>query len=1119
GMGLTFASELAKDRQARLVLTDRPGFPGEAEWDQWLDAHKDIPGDPASLKIQHLRQMQQHGAELLVCPADAAEPEEMRVVIEQARERFGTINGVIHTAGLADGGLIQVRGRQQSQAVLAPKIAGTLILSDLLKSLELDFFLLCSSLSSELASAGQVAYCAANSFLDAFAFYHTAAAGTFTLAVNWDSWQEVGMAVTAVEQLAGAKPVAHPLIDLYIREGAARHLYISRFYAGRFWVLDGHRILGKATLPGTAYLEMAGAAFTHHSGSDKFEISDLMLLAPLSLDEDEQKTIHTVLEEEEKGFAFSIRSRAEGRGDTWQEHARGRIAALSDEKTVSSSFNLEEIKARLETQVVPKPEKRAAEFARKEYLKVGPRWNNAVSQILAVEEGLAELELPEDFISDLKDYRLHPALLDTATAFLVGSYPLTEPMLPFLFKRVRVSGALPRRIFSYSRAKPNPTEGDSVRKNLAFNIIITDEQGHPVVEVEEFTLITVSPGVVGRQAVIEEKSVDPLQEGIRPKEGVEIFYRLLSGSPPRVLVSTTDLPGRLRLSRLEEKKAAMATATLVESGEPAHPRPEISSDYAAPENKTQEKLAAIWQQVLGIGNIGIDDDFFELGGDSLKGLTVISEIQKTFNVELSITDFFTTPTVRGLAEWAAGGKESIYASIAPVEEREYYPLSSAQKRLYFLQQLQPESVFYNIPNILIVEGSIDESRIRAFEDAFRALIRRQESLRTTFHLIDGQPAQKIHDPGEVTFALSLRREEGEETTGSESRIIERFVRPFDLTRPPLMRVELVKLESKKHLWLFDIHHIVSDATGLAILHKNLFTLINGEELSPLRAGYRDFSHWQNALFDSGIIDRQRDYWLNVFSGGVPEMRLPSDYPRPEVATFAGDMHLFRLPPEKTSRFLEAGTAAGATLFMNLVAVLNVLLFKYTGIGDIVIGSSIAGRPHADLQDIVGMFVNMLAIRNYPDPEIPYVHFLQKVKTVTLAAFENQDLQFEMLIDELNLAGDTSRNPLFDVCINVQNYEQPGFAVEGLTFRYGGFRYKNAKFDMLLWAGQAGDELKFMLEYSTELFKPETAQQFADHLLQIMDQVGRNKEIRLVDVGLSYRVVNPTIKTPEIDFDF
>jgi len=175
--------------------------------------------------------------------------------------------------------------------------------------------------------------------------------------------------------------------------------------------------------------------------------------------------------------------------------------------------------------------------------------------------------------------------------------------------------------------------------------------------------------------------------------------------------------------------------------EPVHPRPEISSDYAAPVNKTQQKLAEIWQQFLGIADIGILDDFFELGGDSLKGLTVISEIHKVFNVELSITDFFTTPTIQGLAETIDSGMESIYASIAPVEDREYYPLSSAQKRLYFLQQLQPGSVFYNIPNILVIEGKLDKIRLQAFESSFRILINRQESLRTSFHLIEGQPVQ------------------------------------------------------------------------------------------------------------------------------------------------------------------------------------------------------------------------------------------------------------------------------------------------------------------------------------------------------------------------------------------
>jgi acyl transferase domain-containing protein len=1131
GMGLTLAAGLAKNRQVRLVLIDRLEFPPAEEWPRWLDGSKHDSADLTVAKISSLRQMEKKGAEIMVCHADVTDFEQMRTVISQAKGRFGTIDGVIHTAGLADGGLIQVRSRQQSETVLAAKVSGTLVLDTLLAGESLDFFVVCSSLSSVLASPGQVAYCAANSFLDSYAL-QKAAAGETTLAINWDTWQGVGMAVAAVEKSAKARPVAHPLLDVCIAENPGRVLYISRLSADRFWVLDEHRISGKATLPGTAYIEILGAAFGDHTSSSIFEIEELYLFSPLIAADDEQKILHTVLEKEDGYFRFSMKSKSSGGGSSWQEHARGRVSVLKESEKKRPTLDLRKIAARCDSREAAAPAVKNSD--RQEYLKVGRRWDNLTNLRRGRDQGLAEIELPADFVSDLNSYHLHPALMDTATAFLAAQYGEDGPYLPFLFKGLRVRGALPRKVFSYSYLKSESNVGASAGQYLTFQITITDETGQPCAEVEEFTLLKVSPesarqrfaGPVDETEFRAAYGSDPLKDGILPAEGVEVLHRLLIGVPPQVLVSTSDFKKRLHLHRMRMSSLNPVTSAKDRSGETAHPRPEISSEYAAPENHTQQKLAEIWQQFLGFGGIGVLDDFFELGGDSLKGLSVISEIHKTFHVELSIADLFSSPTIKDLAASIGSSSETIYSSIAPVEDRRYYPLSSAQRRLLFLQQTRPESVFYNIPGILMVVGNLDRSRLDVLEEVFRTLIIRHGSLRTGFHLIDEQPVQKIHAPGEVEFTIGYRSAEpGEvddaedEEAGRYRRIIKRFVRPFDLTRPPLMRVEVVRIEEQKYLWLFDIHHIVSDATGYAILHRDMFRLYRGEELEPLRIQYQDFSQWQNHLFASGRIEKQRDYWLQVYSDGVPKLNLPTDYPRPKVSRFKGEMFLFRLSREESRAFLETGSAPGATLFMNLLAVMNILLSRYTGSHDIVIGSTHVGRPHADLRNIVGMFVNLLALRSRPQPGLSYSEFLQQVKDTTLKAFENQDMQFEMLIEELDIKKDSTRNPLFDICINVQNYEQTTIEVEGLTFHPAGYRYRNAKFDMLLWANREAEEIHFMLEYSTELFKPETAREFSEHLQEIIRQVGRDKAIKLADIELSSGVVSPVAQTPDMDFDF
>jgi tyrocidine synthetase-3 len=579
-----------------------------------------------------------------------------------------------------------------------------------------------------------------------------------------------------------------------------------------------------------------------------------------------------------------------------------------------------------------------------------------------------------------------------------------------------------------------------------------------------------------------------------------------------------DLPLRLDQQRTRRIPGLIDTLKEEEAAEPTLPRPEISTKYTPPETGIQQTLAKIWQGFLGIQQVGIHDDLFELGADSLKAITVIARIHKELNTEVSITDMFTYPTIAQLAGYIQSAKESLYSSIAPVEEKEYYPLSSAQKRLYYLQQMHKKCVFYNLPMIFIVEGQLRKDHPGK---AFRELIRRHESLRTSFQLVDEEPVQRIHD--EVEFQVEYD-EEG--TRGlaplpiePTETLISSFIRPFDLSQAPLLRLEILQIDKEKYLWLFDIHHIVIDATGCAVLHNQLERLYNNKELPAVKVRYKDFSQWQNHLLTSGRIKTQQDYWLKVYPDEVPELKLPSDYPRPQESTFAGDRHYFRLSETETSKFLDLGSSVGATLFIDALAVLNVLLFKYTGQRDIVIGSSIAGRPHADLQDIVGMFVNMLAMRNFPGENMTYLELLKNVKTNSLKAFENQDLQFEMLVEQLNIKTGSSGNPFFNICLNVENYEHITLNIKGLTFTHYPYEPDTSKFDMLLWANPMGKEIHFMLEYSTELFKPSTAEEFSNHFVEIIRQVIGNKDIPLKDIKISHKVLIPGSEVPEIDFGF
>jgi amino acid adenylation domain-containing protein len=508
--------------------------------------------------------------------------------------------------------------------------------------------------------------------------------------------------------------------------------------------------------------------------------------------------------------------------------------------------------------------------------------------------------------------------------------------------------------------------------------------------------------------------------------------------------------------------------------------------YIPPGDAVEEALVGLWSEVLGIeaGRISVDANFFSLGGHSLRATLLANRIRQAFNVEFPLGKVFGFPTVRGNARVIMQAARSIYEAIRPVEKREYYPQSSAQKRLFFLEHFENIGTSYNMPQFMQVDGPLDYQR---FEHALRRLILRHEALRTSFHLVNHVPVQKVHD--DVEFSLGLKAE----------------IQPFDLSRAPLLRVELVRQADLRHLLLIDMHHIIGDGSSMRMLVNDFVQLYGGHEPSPLAIQYKDFSAWQNRMMTDGSLQRQEEYWMGLFAGGedIPRLDLPTDFPRPAVFTFAGDIFYIALNEEQTTAFREPAQAVGATLFMNLVAVLNVLLFKYAGQEDIVVGSGIAGRHHADLQHIVGMFVNSLPMRNYPSGSKTYRQLLEEVKENSLRAFENQDVQFEDLVEKLNPRRDSSRNPIFDVSLVVENFERPDKAVEELTFANaaGDSPDNTSKFDLTFLAYETSKEVRFKVEYCTSLFKRETVERMVSHYIRIVEEVSRGPDILVSEIEI------------------
>jgi amino acid adenylation domain-containing protein len=416
--------------------------------------------------------------------------------------------------------------------------------------------------------------------------------------------------------------------------------------------------------------------------------------------------------------------------------------------------------------------------------------------------------------------------------------------------------------------------------------------------------------------------------------------------------------------------------------------------------------------------------------------------------------------------------------VEPVEEKEYYPLSAAQKRMYILNLF----IEYNIRLAFQVEGNLDRKR---FGQVFRRLVQRHESLRTSFETIGGEPVQRIHDRAAPDVEYHDLGARGHEVNA----IISQFFRAIDLSVPPLLRVGLIKLAETRYVYLLNIHHIAADGTSIAILAAEFLRLYMGEEPPGLKIRYKDYCQWQDRLFAAGEYRKKEAYWLGLFSGGLPVLEMPTDFPRPAVQSFAGARIRFSLEGE-TFRALKAlSIAQKASIQMILNAVYNTLLFRCTGQEDIVVGMITAGRERMELEPLFGVFINTLALRNYPGRCKPFSGFLEELKQHTLAAYENRSYPFGDLLEKVVKKKDLSRNPLFDVMLIFQNVDmRTRWELQDLGFALSRYEYsagRDVQQDIALWASVEEEQVRMDLDYCTALFTRETMERFAVHFVTLL----------------------------------
>ncbi len=522
-----------------------------------------------------------------------------------------------------------------------------------------------------------------------------------------------------------------------------------------------------------------------------------------------------------------------------------------------------------------------------------------------------------------------------------------------------------------------------------------------------------------------------------------------------------------------------------------------------PRDKMEQEVAEIWCNVLEVemDRVGIDISFFEYGGFSLKATQLINKIHKKFNAKISLIEMFKNPTIRGLTENLKKIKNNPFISLLPVEKKDFYTLSPVQKRLYILNQITSDSTGYNAFSITELAGELD---VVKFQACFNALINRHESLRTSFHIVNEKPVQKIHELGEVELKLQHVVMNGQEENvdmvlKKATRIIKDFIKPFDLSQAPLVRVLLIQLEERRNILTIDVHHIVVDGTSLGVLIKEFMILYDGETLPEMKLHYKDYCEWKCSSKEVEAMNSQEQFWMKEFKGNVPVLNLPADYSRPAVQSYEGNSIPFTIGIRPTFGIKELALAEGVSNFMVLLACFNILLSKLSGQDDIVVGTGVEGRQHDDLKNIIGMFVNTLALRNTLKPSLSFRQFLAKLKEKTLDAFGNQDYPFEDIVEKSDVPRDTSRNPLFDVMFQFNNFEASELNITDLKLKPFNYNNPTSKFDITLWGWEAPDDFRFAFEYCTILFKKETIETFSRYFTEICNSVVQNPDQRLEDI--------------------
>ncbi|MBA5868540.1 MAG: amino acid adenylation domain-containing protein [Nitrospira sp. CR2.1] len=555
----------------------------------------------------------------------------------------------------------------------------------------------------------------------------------------------------------------------------------------------------------------------------------------------------------------------------------------------------------------------------------------------------------------------------------------------------------------------------------------------------------------------------------------------------------------------------------------ALPKPDadrVADDFEPTATPMQDLVAGIWADILGVERVGRRDQFFELGGHSLLATQVMSRVRATCGIELPLRTLFDHPTVEtfsaAIDHAVAQGAGAQAPPLVPMPTTDEMPLSFAQQRLWFLSQMDPESGAYNLPFALRLGGTLNHP---VLERSFLELIRRHETLRTTYPAVDGEPRQAVHDVDHFSISIEdlTSLSESDRAAAIRRQAESQAHRPFHLDRDLPIRALLLRVGDDTHILLVTVHHIAADAWSLAVVTHEVATLYNGlaQEadgrqvrsndssgalLPPLPIRYRDFASWQRQWLQGPVLEREIGYWKQRLGSAPPQLTLPTDHPRPERQTYRGGRVTFHVPGELLEPLRRIGRREGVTLFMTLLAAFNVLLSQLAEQNDILVGTDVANRNRAETEPLVGFFVNLLPLRIDLSGNPSFLQLLGRVRETALGAYAHQDVPFEKIVESLKLQRDLGRNPLVQVLFVLQNVPPPSLQLSGVDVESLEFEHEVSRFDVGLFMEETEDGCTGLWKFSRDLFEFETIAGWSDRLLGLLRQIGLSPERGIDTLG-------------------